>query len=69
MASSLSDFVSNLFHGIHISKCKYGHGNKKCQTFGIKCTCCDCFLGYKSCKDDLIEYKCLHCNNKLSTQV
>ena len=68
-ASSLSNFANNLSEGIHISKCKYGHDNKKCKIFVIKCKCCDCFFGYKDFKDDLTEYKCLYCNNKLSTQV
>ena len=29
MASSLSNLGKNLSEGIHRSKCKYGHGDKK----------------------------------------
>ena len=32
MASSLSNLVNNLFEGIHKSKCKLGHNDKKCET-------------------------------------
>ena len=39
MASSLSNLVNNLTDGINCNvnmiKCKYGHGNKFCETFGI----------------------------------
>ena len=48
--------------GTHIIKCKYGHDDKKCETFGIKYKYCDCFLEYTNFKDDLIEYNCLCCN-------
>ena len=37
MASSLSNLVNNLAAGIHISKSKYKHINKKCETCGIDC--------------------------------
>ena len=59
MASSLSNLVYNFSEGIHRIKCKFGHDNKKYETYGIKCKYCDCFLEYKN---DLIEYKCLCCN-------
>ena len=62
MASSLSNLVNNLAEGIHKTKCKYRHDNKKCESCGIKYKDCDCFLEYINPKDDLIEYKCLCCN-------
>ena len=52
----------NLSEGIHIIKCKCEHDDKKCETCGIKCKHCDCFLEYTNFKDNLIEYKCLCCN-------
>ena len=58
MASSLSDFVNNLAEGIHKVKCKLGKNDKKCETCGIKCNDCGCFLEYADCKDDLIELCC-----------
>ena len=33
MASSLSNLVNNLSEGIHIIKCKFGHNDKKCETW------------------------------------
>ena len=63
MASSLSNLVNNLSEGIHRIKYKFGHDDKKCETCGIECKYCDCFLEYINFKDDLIEYKCLICNN------
>ena len=64
IASSLSNLVNNLSEGIHKIKCKFGHGDKKCETCGIKYKYCDCFLEYINCKYDLIEYKssCCHKN-------
>ena len=62
MGSSLSNLVKNLSKGIHRIKYKYGHDDKKCETYGIKYKYCDCFLEYTNFKDDLIEYKCLCCN-------
>ena len=59
MASSLSNLFDNVSEGIHIIKFKCRHDDKKCETCGIKCKYCDCFLEYKNFKDDLIEYKCL----------
>ena len=64
MASSLSNLVNNLSEGIHRIKSKFGHDNKKCETYRIKYKYCDCFLEYTIFKDDLIEYKCLCCNTK-----
>ena len=55
MASSLSNLVNKLSEGIHRIKCKFGHDDKKCETCGIRCKYCDCFLEYKKFKDDLIE--------------
>ena len=43
-------------------KCKFGHGDKRCDICGIKYKYCDCFLEYTNFKGDLIEYKCLCCN-------
>ena len=61
MTSSLSNFVNNFSEGIHKIKCKFGHGDKKCETYRIKYKYCDYFLEYKNFKDDLIEYKCFCC--------
>ena len=46
MATSISNLVDNLKEGIH----------------KIKCKDYDCFLQYKSVKDNLIKYKYLSCN-------
>ena len=62
MPSLLSNLVNNLSKRIQRIKCKYKHGNKKCETCEIKCKYCDSFLHYTNFKDDLIEYKCLCCN-------
>ena len=62
MTSSLSNFVNNVFEGIHKIKCKYGHNDKKCETCRIKYKYWNCFLEYTNFKDDLIGYKCLCCN-------
>ena len=43
-ANSLSNLINNLGKGIDKLKCKFGHNNKKCETCGIKCKDCDCFL-------------------------
>ena len=55
--SSLSNLVDNLSEGIHKTKCKYDHDDKKCETCGITFEVCDCFLEYTNFKDDLIECK------------
>ena len=69
IASSLSSLLNYFSEGIHKIKCKYGHNDKTCKTCGIKYKYCDCFLECTNFKDNLIEYKCLCCNKKLSTKV
>ena len=64
MESSLSNLGNILSEGIHNIKCKYGHDDKKCETFRIKYKYCSCLLEYKNVKGDLIEYKCLLCNKR-----
>ena len=59
MGSSLSNLVNNFSEGIYRMNCS---DDKKCETYGIKCKFCDCFLEYTNFKDDLIEYKCSCCN-------
>ena len=54
MASLLSNPVNNLSEGINKIKRKYGHSDKKCETYGITYEVCDCFLEYTNLKDDLI---------------
>ena len=44
-------------------KCKYENDSKKCKTCRIKNKYYDCFLDYTDFKDDLMECKCLSCNN------
>ena len=63
MTSSLSNLVNNLSRGIHKTKCNYGHDDKQCETCRIKHKYCNCFREYINCKNDLIEHKCLCCNN------
>ena len=41
--SLLTHLVNNLCKVLHRIKGKYGNGNK-CETCGIKCKYCDCFL-------------------------
>ena len=55
IASSLSNLVNNLSDEIHRIKFKFGHDDKKCETCGVKCKYCNCFLEYKNFKDDSIE--------------
>ena len=62
VSSSLSNLANNLSEGIDRIKCKSDMMRKKCETCGIKYKYCDCFLEYINFKDDLIEYKRLHCN-------
>ena len=52
MASSLSNLVSSFSEGIYRMNC---NNDKKCETCGIKCKFCDCFLEYTNFKNDLIE--------------
>ena len=63
MASLLSNLVSNKFERLHRIKCKLGRDDKKCETCEIRYKYCHCFPEYTNFKDDLIEYKCLICNN------
>ena len=51
MASSLSNLVNNVSEGIHRTKCKFGHDDKKCKTCRIKYKHGDCFLEYANLKD------------------
>ena len=44
MASSLSNFVNNLFDKIYKFKSKYRHEDEKREICGIKYKYCDCFL-------------------------
>ena len=36
MVSSLSNIVNNLSEGIRRTKCKYGHDDTKCKSYGLK---------------------------------
>ena len=38
MASSLSNLVNNISEGIHRIICKFGHNDKKCETWKVKGT-------------------------------
>ena len=62
MITSLSILVNNLFGETHRVKSKFGHGDKKCESCGIKYKYCNRYLEYTNVKDDLIEYKCFCCN-------
>ena len=53
MATSLSNLVDNLTEGIH----------------KIKCKDCDCFLEYKSVKDNSIKNECLSSNKNYSNKI
>ena len=64
MTSSLSNQVNNLSEGIHIIKCKFGHDDKKRETYGIKYNHCGSFFEYTNFKDELIACKCLSCNKR-----
>ena len=52
-ASLSSNLIDNLAEGIHETKCKYGHDNKKCKTCGINNF--GNYREYKSSKDDLMR--------------
>ena len=41
MTRSSSNLASNLFEGLHRTKCKLGHDDKICEACGIKYKCCD----------------------------
>ena len=62
MANSLLILVNNLAEGIHKTKYKYEHVDKKYETCGIKYKYCNYFLEYTNFKDDVIEYNYLCCN-------
>ena len=62
MASLLSSLVNNLSEGIHRIKGKFGHCDKKSETFRIKYKYCNCFHEYTYFKDDLTKCRCLYCN-------
>ena len=51
MTSWLSNLVNNLSERIPRIKCKFGHNGKKCETCGIKCKYCHCFLQYTNFKN------------------
>ena len=53
MATSLSNLADNLTEQVHKTKCKG----------------CDCFLEYESVKNNLIQYKCLSCNEDYSNKI
>ena len=61
MTSSLSGLSNNIAEGIFKIKCKYEHGDKKCETSKIKCKDGDYFLEYTNFKNNLIEYIYLYC--------
>ena len=62
MTSTLSNLVKNLSEEIQRIKCKFGHHDKKCEALGIKCKDYHWYLEYTNFKDNLIQYKCLCCN-------
>ena len=53
MTSSLSNLVDNLTEAIHKTKCKD----------------CDCFIEFKSVKDNLIKHKCSSGNQGYSNKL
>ena len=56
------NLANNLSKRIYKIKFKFGHGDKKYETYRIKYNYCVCFIEYTNYKDDLIEYKRLCCN-------
>ena len=46
MVSSLSNLINNLSEGIHRIKYKFGHSDKKYETFRIKYKHCNYLLEY-----------------------
>ena len=56
------NLVNNVAEGIHKIKCQYGRNDKKYETCINAYRYCGCFLEYNNFKDDLIEHKCLCCN-------
>ena len=55
MPNLLSNFVNNLAEGIHKIKCKYGHDDKKCETYGIRYKKWACFLEHTNFKNNLMK--------------
>ena len=47
---------------IHKIKCKNEHDDQKGERNGVKYNNCEWFLEYTNFKDDLLEHKCLFCN-------
>ena len=58
----MADLVNDLAERFDQNKCRYRHGNKKCEACGIKHKFSECCLEYTNVKTNLIEYKCLYCN-------
>ena len=52
ITSLLSNHVNNFAEEIHKNKCKFGYGNEKCKTCGVKYKECECCLEYTNVKDD-----------------
>ena len=50
MTRPLSNLVNNLSAGLRRIKCKLGHDDKKCKTWGIKYKHRDCFHEYTNLK-------------------
>ena len=61
-ANSLLNLINNIPEGNHKIKCKH-----KCLYVNINIA--TCFLNTQNLKDDLIKYKCLCCQKKLSAKV
>ena len=59
MTNSISNLVNNFNEGIHKTKCKREHDDKKWERCGIKFNNCECNLECTKFKDDLIVYNCL----------
>ena len=57
-----SSWLNLLNNRSELIKCKFGHNDNNCETFGIKYNYFVCFLEFKTFKDDLIKFKCLCCN-------
>ena len=50
MGSSLSNFVNNLYEGIHKSKCKYGHYDKNVKLLELHTKYATVFLNIRTLK-------------------
>ena len=59
MANSSLNIGNKHSEGIHIIECKFGHDDKKCETYGIKCKDSYCFLeytkNYQNKVDEMLE--------------